>query len=57
MSKQKWFNLVLAIATVILLVGSFPVRSYYGEMPCSVMRIVGFCCLGVYLYRRNRKRE
>lgn len=57
MSKQKLFLFVLAIATVVLLLGSFPIRSYYGEVPCTVMRIAGFCCLGVYLYQKIRKCE
>ena len=58
--SNKALNITLIIIIIILLIGSFPVRNYFGIFYCDAMRILSFILLGVYLintaYRKNSKK-
>ena len=41
-------SIILGIVTVVFLVGSFPVKHYFGQEYCDVMRIVGWVALIVF---------
>lgn len=39
---KKFFRIFLSIAAIGLLLGSFPIRNYWGQLPCDVVRMIGF---------------
>ena len=48
--KKIW---IMAIATVVLLIGSFPARDIWGTVVSDIMRLAGFALLIVYLVKRK----
>lgn len=46
--------LVIAVLGVILLLGSFPVRTLLGSGICDVMRVAGFLLMGTATVLRLR---
>lgn len=41
--------IVTGIVVVVCFIGSFPVRHYYGEEYCDLIRIIGLAFLVAYL--------
>lgn len=46
---SKIARIIVGVIGAILLIGSFPVRHYYGQQSCDVVRIIGFILLIIYL--------
>ena len=42
---NKTVSIILGIVAVVFLMGSFPVKHYFGQQYCDVMRIVGWVFL------------
>ena len=59
--SAKLVQLLLEILTAALLIGSFPVRSAFGPLPCDLMRIAGFVllfvCLGMNFWTAENSRK
>ena len=56
--NDRFYSLIGLLAALLLL-GSFPVKSAFGSMPCDIMRIGGFILLYVYSkhrLERNKKK-
>lgn len=49
--KKAWkiSSVVIGAAAAVFLVGSFPVKYYYGQYYCDLMRVIGFILLFIYL--------
>ena len=55
---NKTVRIILWIVIVVFLVGSFPVKYYFGEEYCDVMRSVGWVALiafWIYYWVCNKK--
>lgn len=48
-NPSKIARIIVGVIGAILLIGSFPVRHYYGQQFCDVVRIIGFVLLFIYL--------
>lgn len=48
-NSSKIARIIVGVIGAILLIGSFPVRHYYGQPSCDVVRIIGFVLLIIYL--------
>ena len=49
--NDRFYSLIGLLAALLLL-GSFPVKSAFGSMPCDIIRVAGFILL--YVYSRHR---
>lgn len=47
---KKFIRIFLMIAAVLLLLGSFPIRHYWGQMPCDIVRVIGFALVFIILF-------
>lgn len=48
-NSSKFTRIAIGVIALILLLGSFPVKMYYGQQYCDVMRVTGFVLLFIYL--------
>lgn len=59
--SRKILGIVLGIAAAVFLIGSFPVKHCYGQMPCDIVRMIGFVLLlsycGVTAFGKKDKNE
>ena len=51
---MKKMALIIAVFAVVLLIGSFPVRTFLGAEVCDIMRIIGFTLIVIYGFMKVR---
>ena len=44
----KFVRIVVGILAALFLIGSFPVKHYYGQQICDIMRVIGFVLMFLY---------
>lgn len=55
---KQWIYIILWIAALVLLIGSFPAKNMLGVLPCYVMRAAGFVVLiAISFINRYRKKK
>lgn len=46
---SNFTRIAIGVIALLLLIGSFPVRYYYGQQYCDLIRAIGFVLLFIYL--------
>lgn len=44
----KFVRIAVGILAALFLIGSFPVKHYYGQQGCDIMRVIGFVLMFLY---------